>query len=224
VAVLLLVHLKPAAVAWGWWRVARGEAAVRHVPGLVFAKALGSGHEGGFGLRPSVDHQGLFAVFGTEQAADGFIASSPIAAAYREHSRECGVLKLRATSSRGTWSRHPIEVTAQVPDTGPVASLTRASIKPLRARAFWRRSPPSEASLRSAQGCRLAVGLGEAPLLRQATFTLWRDQSAMDAYARSGAHQQAIQDAYDGQYFSESMFVRFAVVSASGSWKGERLG
>ena len=103
---------------------------------------------------------------------------------------------------------------------GPVAALTRAAIKPARMRAFWRHSPPAEASLADASGCRLAVGLGEAPLLRQATFSLWDSAQAMDAYARQGAHQQAIRASWAGGYFSEWMFVRFRVVAASGIWQG----
>lgn len=220
VVVVVLADLQAYAVAWGWWRVARGQRSLQGQPGLVFAKALGSGHEGGFGLRPSASRQGLFAVFEGEDLADDFIERSAHVQAYRRRSRECCVMKLRATSSRGSWSGHQIGVTAQAPTQGPVLSLTRASIRPRRAGAFWRQSPTSEASLERAEGCRLAVGLGEAPLLRQATFSLWHNQAAMDAYARSGAHLAAIHAAYDGRYFSESMFVRFVPLSISGQWKG----
>jgi spheroidene monooxygenase len=118
-------------------------------------------------------------------------------------------------------------VTASVPaplSEVPIAAITRASIKPRHVRAFWRLSPPAEASLAQAEGCLLAAGLGEAPLLRQCTFSLWRNTEAMDAYARSGAHQQAIRAAYGGGYFSESMFVRFVPLLLQGSWQGRPHG
>ena len=70
----------------------------------------------------------------------------------------------------------------------------------------------------------MAAGLGEAPLVRQATLSLWTNAAAMDAYARSGAHQEAIRSAYAGGYFSESMFVRFAPIDLRGTWKGQRYG
>ena len=224
VVVVLLADLQPAAIAWGWWRVARGQRSLHGQPGLVFAKALGSGHDGGFGLRPSATRQGLFTVFEGEDLADEFIEHSPHVQAYRQRARETCVLKLRATSSRGSWGGHSIAVTAQAAAQQPVVALTRASIRPRRAGAFWRQSPPSETSLARAQGCRLAVGLGEAPVLRQATLSLWQSQEHMDAYARSGAHLAAIHAAYDGRYFSESMFVRFAPVQMQGTWKGVTLG
>ena len=68
-----------------------------------------------------------------------------------------------------------------------------------------------------------SAGVGEAPILRQATFTIWESQAAMDSYARSGAHLAAIKAAMQGNYFSESMFVRFQPFDAEGTWKGKQL-
>lgn len=224
VAVLLLLELAPGALAWGWSRVVMGALPLRRIPGLVFAKALGSGHRGGFGLRPGLRRQGLFALFDGERHADAFLADSPLLQAYRTHASELCVAKLRATASRGTWSGQGMAVTAAPVATGPVAALTRASIRPHKALAFWRNSPPAEAALEQAQGCLLAMGLGEAPLLRQATFSVWESQAAMDAYARSGAHLAAIRAAYGQHHFSESMFVRFQLLQLSGCWKGRHHG
>jgi hypothetical protein len=78
--------------------------------------------------------------------------------------------------------------------------------------------------LEAAEGCRLAVGLGEAPLLRQATFSIWDSVEAMNAYARQGAHQAAIEASMRGAYFSESMFVRFVPSQLQGRWMGRALG
>jgi len=223
-AVLLLVELAPGALTWGWSRIVLGALPLRSIPGLVFAKALGSGHRGGFGMRPGLRRQGLFTIFDSERRADDFIAASPVMQAYRAHAAELCIAKLRATSSRGSWNGQGMAVTAAPVSEGPVAALTRASIRPHKAQAFWRNSPPAEAALERAQGCLLAMGLGEAPLLRQATFSVWESQAAMDAYARSGAHLAAIRAAYGQDHFSESMFVRFALLQLSGCWKGRAYG
>ena len=143
---------------------------------------------------------------------------------YRSRAREMLVAVLRACSSKGSWAGAAMGCTATPPPTGPIAALTRASIQPRHALAFWRMSPAAEASLASAPGCLLAAGLGEAPLLRQATFSLWTDAAAMDSYARSGAHQQAIRAAYGGGFFSESMFVRFVPLLLRGTWQGQHHG
>ena len=230
VAVMLLADVASAWRLWGWWRIARGAQSVRGTPGLKFAKALGSGFEGGFGLRPSRSRQGLFTLFGSEAEADAFIADSPTLHAFRSRSSELCVLKLRAYACRGRWSGHALADSAPAPAAGPaqgavpVVALTRASIHWHRAAAFWAKAPPAQAALAHAQGCLLAVGLGEAPLLRQCTFSLWESAAAMDAYARSGAHLEAIRAAAREGYFSESMFVRFVPLSMHGRWKGATYG
>jgi heme-degrading monooxygenase HmoA len=227
VVVLLLADVAPRWRAWGWSRIVLGARSLRGVAGLQFAKVMGSGFEGGFGLRPSVSRQGVFAVFDHEQAADAFIEHSAVVAAYRERSRELCLGKLRAWSCRGSWNGTALAVASDSPPVdgqGPVAALTRASIHLPQAWAFWRMAPAAQASLANAPGCRLAAGLGEAPLLRQATFSVWDSVQAMDAYARSGAHLDAIRAAHAHRYFSESMFVRFTPLLLSGTWQGVRHG
>lgn len=224
VAVLVLVDVQPGARWWAWSRLVLGRWPLRGVRGLGFSKVLGSGANGGFGVTPSATHGGLFLVFDDEAAARDFVDHSPVLAGYRAHARELCVAVLRATSSKGSWSGASMAVTAEAPPDGPIAALTRASIRPRHARAFWRLSPATERALEAAPGCLLAAGLGEAPFLRQATFSLWRDARAMDAYARGGAHAAAIRSAYSGAYFSETMFVRFVPLEVRGTWKGVHHG
>jgi spheroidene monooxygenase len=222
-AVLLMSRLRSSAVPWAVWRLARGARAFGAVPGLRFARVLGSGRDGGFGLEPGLDCQGVFAAFDSAEAAEGFAQHSGVAAAYRERALEHFSLTLQVSSCRGSWGGQTMAPAAGPAPSGPVAALTRAAIKPTRMREFWRHSPPAEADLAAAPGCRLAVGLGEAPLLRQATFSLWDSVPAMDAYARQGAHQRAIRASWGGSYFSEWMFVRFRPLALRGRWQGRDL-
>ena len=223
VAVFLLADIAAAHRLWGYARFVIGRFAMRGVPGLVMSKVMGSGDGGGFGLRPSSSRQALFCLFTDDSSADAFL-KSPLARAYEQRSKEFCSAKLRAYSCKGTWSGNSIGVTASVPDKGPIATLTRASIRPFSALRFWRMQPASEVSLNSASGCLLATGVGEAPFFRQATFSLWESTAAMDAYARTGAHLAAIRAAHEGAFFSESMFARFVPISLTGSWRGRSYG
>jgi hypothetical protein len=224
VALLLLVRLRAGAVPWGLSRLVLGERAIGNVRGLRFARVLGSGRDGGFGLAPGLDHQGLICFFDEEDSARAFAQGAPVMHAYRDHARESLVALLRATSCRGRWGGASLAVTAPPQADAPMAALTRASIRLRHAAAFWRHAPATHDGIARAEGCRLAVGLGEAPLLRQATFSLWDSAQAMDAYARSGAHLAAIAGAYQQGWFSESMFVRFAPIEISGQWHGKTYG
>ena len=223
VAVVLLLDIRPSDRLWGYANFLVGKWLFRGVPGLLFCKVLGSGHGGGFGLKPSASRQARFCLFADDASADVFIASARV----RDAASRCSEFlsaKLRAYSSKGSWSGTKIAVTATSPDDGPIVALTRASIRPSRAWRFWRMQPPSEQALQNATGCLLATGVGEAPFLRQATITLWQDTQSMDAYARSGAHLAAIRAAYEGNFFSESMFVRFCPSKVLGCWRGRVYG
>ena len=223
-ALLLLAKLRPAYWPWGWNRIAFSRWLPETARGLRFMKTLGSGRDAGFGLAPSASHQGVFCIFDDHDSAQDFIAHSPLIARYRERSEECLLITLQPSTSRGSWDGVALPPGVPLTPELPVAALTRASIRPQSALNFWRHAPSAQRGLAHADGCEIAVGLGEAPLLRQATFSLWRDEHAMNAYARTGAHQEAIRAAWQHQFFSESMFVRFAPGSMQGTWKGRCYG
>lgn len=221
VGVIVLIDYRDAARLSGFMRLAFARWGIGGTRGLRFAKFLGSGQDGKFGVWPSLSHQGMMLSFDDEAAAAEFLRSSPLLTAIRTDARHLLTARLHAYSSRGRWSgQEPFPVTVARPNSGPVASLTRASIRLSKAAEFWRHAPPSQAALAHADGCLLAVGLGEAPVFRQATFTLWDSERAMDAYARSGAHLAAITAARAGRHFSEDMFTRFAVSDVTGDWPG----
>lgn len=223
-AVLLMSRLRPAAVPWALLRLARGASALGAVPGMRFARVMGSGHQGGFGLRPGLDCQGVFALFDTLEQADRFAFDSEQAQGYRSRCIEHFGITLQASSCRGSWSGARLEALAPPDAAAPVAVLTRAAIRPSRMLSFWRHSPPSERDLAQAQGCRLAVGVGEAPLLRQATFSLWDSPQALEAYAWHGAHGRAIRASWQQGFFREWMFARFVPQRLQGRWRGRDLG
>ena len=220
-AVVLLADIAEASRLWGWSRIVRGPRALQRVPGLLFSKVLGSGFDGGFDLRPSASRQGVFALFESDKSAHDFIAHSPLVHAYQDRSQEFCWATLKTFSCRGSWDGMSLQATAEPPMRGPVAALTRASIKFGKAHAFWRHAPPSQTALEGVAGCQLSVGLGEAPFFRQATFSIWDSVDDMNAYARTGSHLEAIQAAQKNGYFSESMFARFVPLKVQGQWRGK---
>ncbi len=237
VVVVLLADFLRQHQGWGWLRLVAGATPYKDVPGLTMVKVMGSGHGGGFSLRPSATHQGLICTFSHLDLALKFL-DSPAVQAYRSRARECWMGVLSVQSARGHWDKQAWQASSaqalgvsadqatqgqgsdSKPLSGPFAVLTRASIVPTKAMAFWRYAPAAQADLGQAPGCLLAMGLGEAPLVRQCTFSLWQDTAAMLQYAHQGAHQVASAAAYKHQFFSESLFVRMQVLQMAGVWQG----
>ena len=78
--------------------------------------------------------------------------------------------------------------------------------------------------LRAAPGCRLAFGIGEAPLRRKGTVSIWTSPAAITRFAHGAPHHRAAVEATpDERWYAEEMFTRFAVVSATGSIDGVEL-
>lgn len=235
VVVVVLADFLRQHQGWSWLRLVAGAAPYKDVPGLTLVKVMGSGHGGGFGLRPSATHQGLICTFSHLDLALRFL-EGPAVQAYRSRARECWTGVMQVQSAKGLWDKQAWQTSSpeslgsssetekknesEGAPRAPFAVLTRASIVPSKAMAFWRYAPAAQADLAQATGCLLAMGLGEAPLVRQCTFSLWQDTSSMLQYARQGAHQVATAAAYKHQFFSESLFVRMQVLQMAGVWQG----
>jgi hypothetical protein len=78
---------------------------------------------------------------------------------------------------------------------------------------FWRAVPPVSAELHRADGLRLAVGIGEAPVGLQGTFSLWDSHDALTGFAhRRAAHVEAIRRTAEVGWYAEELFARLAVL------------
>ena len=227
VVVVFLFDFLPQHRSWAWLKLMQGNAALfKALPGLLFAKVMGSGEGGGFGLRPSGTHQGLILIFdGLTTARECLL--SPEINQYKERTREFWQCVLSVDSCRGAWNQKSWESTdvsikeLKQEKNSYIASLTRGSIRASKALSFWRYAPEAQKDLALSQGCELAVGLGEAPILRQCTFSIWKDTASLMNYAHQGAHLKAISAAQKHEFFVESMFVRMSVHHMFGRWMGK---
>ena len=125
-------------------------------------------------------------------------------------------------TSKGTWAgRRPFGADPPRQYDGPVAALTRARIKPSLTRAFWSAVPPVSSRLHDSAGLLASLGIGEAPVGLQGTFSLWESAAALRDFAhRSPEHQAVIAATRQRGWYAEELFARFAVRSAVGRLGG----
>ena len=193
---------------------------VRRAPGLRFAKLLGTGSGRTFTVRDADPRRwGLLAVWDDEAAAD---AESPVVRSWRGFADEEWSARLRPLAARGLWSRRePFGRPAPTRWEGPVAAVTRARLVTRKAVRFWSAVPPVSADLHRCPGLRMALGIGEAPLGLQGTFSVWESGSALNAFAYDRAPHAAVvrRTAAEGWY-AEELFARLAVLSTAGTIGG----
>jgi hypothetical protein len=205
--------------------MARDRRPVRRQPGLRFAKLLGTGDGRTFTVRDAdLRHWALLATWDSPEAAERF-EQSAVVRRWDARSHERLRVAMTPLTSKGEWSgQQPFGSPEPVKHPGPVAAVTRARLHPARAAAFWRSVPPVSARLRQSPGLLLALGIGEAPIGLQGTFSLWSSATSLRDFAhRTPEHAEVVARTHQVGWYAEELFARFAVVSANGSYAGQRL-
>jgi len=195
---------------------------LRRTPGLRFAKLLGTGSGRTFTVRDADPLRwGLLAVWDDDDAASAF-DRGPVPGAWRRFADEQWATRLQPLATRGRWSRQePFGRPEPEPWSGPVAAVTRARLVLRRAARFWAAVPPVSADLHRAPGLRLALGIGEAPVGLQGTFSVWDSTSALNGFAyRRAPHAEVVERTQREGWYAEELFARFAVRSTSGTVGG----
>jgi len=206
-------------------RMGSQRRAVRSLPGLQFAKLMGTGSGETFTMRDAdPKHWALLTTWTDGEQARSFDASR-VARSWNRSADEHLTVTMQPLVSRGKWSG--LEPFA-VPDTkaapGPIAAITRARIKPSMWTKFWSSVPPVSLDLRNDPGVVFTLGIGEAPVGLQGTFSIWRDAKAISDFAyRRPAHAEVVRRTHELNWYAEEMFTRFQVSDIRGTYDGSEV-
>lgn len=206
---------------WGMKQMYSARAPMRKMPGLVFFKPLGSGSGVGYSIWPDWAVWGMLGVWQNEAAAKNFL-NSKLYDDYTNHSVEQYTIFLKPISSRGSWSGFDgWQFSDPNPDSTLVAALTRATLKKSFLFKFWSMVPRVSREHEGYKGLLFTKGVGEIPLMEQATFSVWSSVKDMEEFAYQTFHGDAVKITRQNKGFSEEMFTRLKPYAAVGQWRGE---
>ncbi|WP_367274986.1 spheroidene monooxygenase [uncultured Jannaschia sp.] len=209
---------------WALAQMGLARRPLARLPGLDFWKLMGSGTGEGFTPVPNTAVWAILCVWDDDGAAEAGLESD-VFARWAARAAEVCTLRMDPISARGVWSGRAPFGPGRAAPVGPLAALTRASVRPRNLMRFWRRVPDISARIGDDPSVRLKIGVGEVPLLHQVTFSVWPDADSMTRFARnSGPHAAAIKAVRDGDWFAEELYARFAISDAKGQWQGRPIG
>jgi heme-degrading monooxygenase HmoA len=210
-----------------WWALGQmgRSALLRSRPaGLQFGKMLGSGR-GGFSMVPDFSRYAMLCSWKSAQDAVHFFESS-LMQKYMTHTSEHYTLQMLPVQSHGLWNNaNPFrEVYKQpVPDL-PLVVLTRATIRLSRLPEFWRNVPKAQQAIQNSPGLLFSIGVGELPLVQQATVSIWENAEAIRQFAyQKTFHKDIVHQTRKRNWYSEDLFARFVPVAVQGTFNGKDI-
>ncbi|GAC1479982.1 MAG: hypothetical protein NVS1B12_17680 [Acidimicrobiales bacterium] len=204
-------------------RVAPTRAALARVDGLVLGRFLGTAAGNSTAGGADLNRWALVGVWEDAEAAADFWTLEPVALRLRDRASERWSATLVPRRSRGRWAGvEPFgPADHRTAEGGPVAVLTRATVRARRLRAFHSARGPVDRVLHDADGLVADVGMGEWPVGQQATFSLWRGDDAVRQFARvDRTHAEVVHRTRQEGWYAEELFVAFRVAAHTGTWDG----
>jgi hypothetical protein len=196
---------------------------------ISFYKLLGCGKNGSFDKHPDWQQWGILTVQdkGLDNLQQQTIINNLYGAFIHQwfHLFKCETwtIILEPLEGHGKWdNKEPFGQPAKQPDyNGPIAVLTRATIRFSKLKSFWQNVAAAATDMASATGFVTSVGIGELPYIKQATFSIWNSAADMKAFAyQTHNHKNIIQKTRKEKWYSEDMFVRFKPLKTFGTLNG----
>lgn len=216
VTVIYFWKIKRRKISFALLHMALDRRSLRRFSSVKFAKMLGTGK--GETFTPSdadATQWGALIVLAKSELEN--LDHSKIVNRWRSNSVNEVRYILDPISSHGLWAqKNPFDYAKSTTD-GEVVAITRARIKWSENFRFWKAVPPVTSSLLQSPGLIRTIGIGEAPIGLQGTFSHWRSGSDLRNFAYKGAaHQEAIAATERHSWYAEELFARFAVMEIRG--------
>jgi len=223
--VVTITFFKYSTIRNQWWalkQMRKARSAVESIPSNSFFKLLGSGSGNGFSIWPDFSVYAILCVWDSYHDAKNAITNSPVYLHMKSRSDHQLDVFMHATKAKGTWNQQqPFSTKTERPNGDPIAVITRASIARNKLLSFWKRVPSVSRRLQQISGLVFSKGVGELPLLEQATFSIWENRESMVNYAYKGQkHRDIIKKTHQYNWYTEELFAEFRIIGVNHDWPG----
>lgn len=219
-----LFQLKKGNRFWAFKTMGRSSYRLTISDRMPFGVMLGTGSGNGFGIMPNWRQYALLTCWQDLQEAESFFSTSALAQSLQDRSEETWSVLMQPVTSKGAWEgKNPFSpLAAPLQADEAVVVLTRATINIQRLPEFWNNVPRVSPTTDNAPGLLFKTGLGELPLVQQATISVWKDQQSINNFAyKMQEHKQVVLKTHQRNWYNEELFARFRPVQSWGTVGGE---
>ena len=188
---------------------------IKNSPGVMFFKLLGTGAGDGFSLFPDFSTYSILCVWENEDDAINFINKSDHSKVISQKAFSRHDFFLKTIKCHGKWDGEaPFIANSEVyNEKNKIGIITRAKINKFRLFEFWSSVPTASKAIMNARGVEWCKGIGEWPLIHQATFSVWDNLESVKKFAYgSGDHSKIVQKTKKRNWYSEDLFARFEIL------------
>ena len=195
---------------------------------IKFYRALGTGSGNGFSIIPSLSKYGFLMAIDAEGSSSESVWQSSIFNRYKSNCDSYLHVIGTPIKSHGMWNgANPFSPSSGSGSSdGPIAVITRATIRPRRMIEFWRHVPKTSKFMYNNPASLYQTGIGEYPLFMQATFSLWRSKKLLIEAAYSDTiHGEIVKRTRLRNWYKEELFAEFSLnyIKTDGDYYPESL-
>ena len=182
--------------------------------GLKFIKLFGTGSNDGFSLFPDFSSYVIISSWKNDHYRKKFIDENNIINEIISRSSKRIEIKIDPYNCTGSWNGiNPFKNVSSY-GGGKIIVLTRARVKLNKLINFLVNTSLAAKSIKSQDGAEFYKGIGELPIIEQATISIWMSEQSMRDYAYSDKnHLKIINKARKHKWYSEELFVRSNILS-----------
>jgi hypothetical protein len=182
--------------------------------GLKFIKLLGTGSKDGFSIIPDFSSYVIITSWKNDDFRKKFIDENELFNEITKKSSKRIEIKIDPYNYIGSWNGIiPFKNKSSYKE-GKIFVLTRARVKLNKLINFFISTSSAAKSINSKEGAEYYKGIGELPIIEQATISIWESEQIMKDYAYSDKrHLKIINKARKNKWYSEELFVRSNIVS-----------
>ena len=182
--------------------------------GLKFIKLLGTGSKDGFSIIPDFTSYVMISVWENDVLRKKFTNKNKLFKEIINKSSKRVEIKIDPYNYIGSWNgKNPFKNKSSYKE-GKIIVLTRARVRLHKLINFFISTSSAAKSINSKKGADYYKGVGELPIIEQATISIWKSEQRMKDYAYSDkSHLKIIHKARKNNWYSEELFVRSNIIS-----------